>query len=406
MTKFAIIFGKGNYVSRNLELIRANGYIPLIIDYQSNPLADQSFFCLVKPGQEINQIEQFLKKHKGKVSLIINRIDPFVELHSLLVDHFQVPGPSYQATKIFREKSLLHQIMVDHELDFFRPRTLIINLNEIDDYAKMIQFPVVIKPFLGAHSKGVILVSNRDELNEAKQILKVHFDSSKAVKFHADSSDKILIEEYLDGKMIVPICYLDHKGKLHTLTYFDVIRTRDLGSDNMQLVYRTTPSKYPNYITQKIEYILQKLARIAGLKSTFLDPEFMIVGKKVYLIEINVRAGGFRYESMKYGFGLNIDQMSIFLALNQEFDDDFQFIKHCTACEIWEEKSGKVVKFILPKSKYLVEQEIAIKVGDEYLAPPHGNKSFGKFYVVSEKEDSLRIAKNIRKQIKIEFEES
>ena len=202
--------------------------------------------------------------------------------------------------------------------------------------------------------------------------------------------------------MLAPICYIDKKGKVNILTYFDIVRSSDLGSDNMQLIYRTAPSKYPHYITQKIQFVLQKLARITGLKSTFLDPEFMVIGKKVYLIEVNVRAGGFRYESMKYGFGIDIDQMSIDLAKNKDLDDDFKFVKSNTAIEVWEEKSGIISQLELPKSKYIQESQILLKHGDQYIAPPEGNKAIAKIFITSEN-NSLEIAKKIRKKIKIKF---
>lgn len=404
MKKFAIIFGRGLYVERNIELIKKTNSKPLIVDYDpTNPFFNSIAHCLIKKGQEITNIENFLTENDGKISFIINRADSFVELHSQLVDHFKVPGPSLQATKFFRDKSLLHQTMVDHELDFFRPRTIIINLDEIDDYLKQIQFPVVVKPFMGAHSRAVMLIKDNQELEEAKKILAQHFETSKAVKFHKTQNSKILIEEYLDGKMVVPISYIDAKGKVTTLTYFDVVRAKDLGLDHMQLIYRTAPSKYPHYITQKIQYVLQRLARITKLTSTFLDPEFIVIGKHVYLIEINVRAGGFRYESMKYGFGIDIDQMSIDLARNKPFDDDFIFVKSSTAIEVWENNSGKIKKLTFPKSRYLKENQIYLNEGDTYLAPPEGNKAIAKMFVASET-DSLKIAKDIRKKITIEFD--
>lgn len=403
MKKFAIIFGRGRYVERNIQLIKNNKSRPLIVDYDpTNPFFADNHYCLIKKNQELKQIESFLNQNQGRISFIINRADTFVELHSRLVDHFQVPGPSFEATSFFRDKSLLHQTMVDHELEFFRPRTIVINLEEIDTYLKQIQFPIVVKPFMGAHSKAVMLINNLQELEEAKVILQNHFQTSKAVKFHKQNEFKILIEEYLDGKMVSPICYVNKKGKVNILTYFDIVRAKDLGQDNMQLVYRTAPSKYPQYITQRIQFILQRLARITGLQSTFLDPEFMVVGKKVYLIEINVRAGGFRYESMKYGFGLDIDQMSIDLARDKELNDDFNFVKSNTALEFWEEKSGKITQLKFPNSKAIKEIQIITKQGDQYLSPPEGNKAIAKLFVVSDK-DSLKIAKEIRKKIEIKI---
>lgn len=287
--------------------------------------------------------------------------------------------------------------MIENELDFFRPKTITINLEEIKNYQNNIQFPVVIKPFIGAHSRAVQMVNNQKELNKAIKVLNRHFKSQKT-ELMTQGNNKILIEEYIDGKQLTPICYVDKKGRVTILSYHDIVKSRDLGQDNMQILYRTTPSKYPNYITEKIKYVLQKIVKASNLKSTFLDPEFIVKKNKVYLIEVNVRAGGFRYEAMKYAFGINIDQLSINLALGKEIIDDFQFIKNCTAAEVWEENSGVIKSITIPKSKYIKEQQLLLKENDEYLAPPIGNKAIAKYYIASENDNSLNIAKNIRKK--------
>lgn len=404
MKNFALIFGRGQYVSRNIKLLEDNGFIPLIIDYSTNLYQKTHHFCLISPGNEINEIDRYIQANNGQVKLVINRIDLYIELYSKLIDHFHLHGPSYQATHFFRDKALMHEKMIEAGLNFFRPRTIVCQVEKINQYLNQLQLPVVIKPYMGAHSRGVYFINKIEEVELIKKSLQSFFHTSRDFKFKKKKQNKILIEEYLDGKLIVPVSYINNKGKCITLSYFDVIRAKDLNLNHMQLLYRTAPSKVPYFISQKIQFILQKMADQTGLKSTFISPEFMIVGKKVFLIEVNVRAGGFRYEAMKYAFGIDIDQLSIDLAQGKEIDDNFKFVKNCTATEVWEEKSGIIESIKIPKSKFIQEQQILLSPGDKYQSPPTGNKAIAKFYVTSEREDSLKIAKNIRKKIQIEFE--
>ena len=88
------------------------------------------------------------------------------------------------------------------------------------------------------------------------------------------------------------------------------------------------------------------------LKETFLDPEFFVDKDSVYLIEVNVRMGGFRHDLALPAFQIDLNKMVAELALGQEIDDELKVIGSASACEIWETRSGVIKKLRMPKSKY------------------------------------------------------
>ncbi len=350
-------------------------------------------------GKEFETIVSFAKNKT--VLGALNRADHYENLHGKLVDYFEIPGPSFAAINQVGNKANLHLLMEDLNLQLFRPRTIICQLTEVTELLKNIQFPVMIKPFVGAHSRGVTKLESIEDFNEIYRQLYEHFLAEPAAE---DPNNKtVLIEEYLPGKQVTPICYIDSKSKVHFISLVKITNARDLKQDHYQIIYRTTPSNVKENIQQKMKFVLQKIAKASLLKETFLDPEFFVDGDNIYLIEINVRMGGFRQELAKPAFDIDLEKMLTQLALGKEVDDQFNIVGSATACEIWEQQSGVIKKLKIPKSKHITHAKTNFKPGEYYEAPPVGNKALGSFYIRAS-EKSLTIAKNLRSKVIVEFE--
>lgn len=358
-------------------------------------------YLFLPKGKEFKTIIEFAKNKQ--VVGILNRADYYENLHGKLVDYFEIPGPSFAAIDQVGNKANLHLLMEDLNLQLFRPKTIICQLTEVAELLKNIQFPVILKPFAGAHSQGVTKLESVEDFNDVYPQIYEHFLSAKAIENEKDKT--VLIEEYLPGKQITPICYIDNKSKVHFISLVKITSARDINQNHHQLIYRTTPSNAKEHIQQKMKFVLQKIAKASLLKNTFLDPEFFVDGDKIYLIEINVRMGGFRQELAKPAFDIDLEKMIVQLAADQEVDDQFNVIGSATACEIWEPQSGTIKKIKLPKSKHIAHSRINFEPGDYYEAPPVGNKALGSFYVRTE-EKSLSLTKALRNKVIIEFEEN
>jgi biotin carboxylase len=403
MQKIVLLLGKGLLPKFENHILKINPALtPIECAFDTAiPETHPDNYLVIPQGQEFRTILEFAKDKE--VVGVINRKDYYESLHGQLVDHFQVPGPSFHAVDQVSNKANLHNLMEELNLQLFRPRTITCQLSEVSTLLKSVQFPVIIKPFAGAHSRGVHKLESKSDFDEAYSYLYEHFKKEKAVD-QLDSEDKtVLIEEYLSGKMVVPICYVDKKHKVHFISLLKVVTARDIGQDHYQLIFRTTPSNSPEPVQQKMKFILQKIARATQLKETFLDPEFFVHKGHVYLIEVNVRMGGFRQELAKPAFDIDLEKMITQLALKQEVDDQFNAIGSATACEIWEPESGIIKKLTLPKSKHITYSKLNFVPGEYYEAPPAGNKPLGSFYITSS-EKSLSIAKKIRNKMVIEFE--
>jgi len=405
MQKIVLLLGKGLLPKFENHILKINPALtPIECSFHEEvPENYPENYLVIPQGSEFETIIKFAKDKE--VVGVINRKDYYESLHGQLVDHYDIPGPSFHAVDQVSNKANLHSLMEELNLQLFRPRTITCQLPEVPQLLKSVQFPVIIKPFAGAHSRGVHKLESASDFDEVYPYLYDHFKNEMAVD-QLDSQDKtVLIEEYLQGKMATPICYIDHKYKVHFISLVKLVIARDIGQDHYQIIFRTTPSNAPEPVQQKMKFILQKIARATRLKETFLDPEFFVHKGHVYLIEINVRMGGFRQELALPAFEINLEKMITQLALKQDVDDQFNSIGSATACEIWEPESGIVKTIKIPKSKHITFERINFQPGEYYEAPPVGNKPLGSFYITAP-EKSLSIAKKIRNKIIIEFEKN
>lgn len=403
MQKIVLLLGKGLLPKFENHILEINpGLIPIECSFHDpKETAYPDRYLQISIGEEIEVIKDFCK-NKTVVG-VINRKDYYESLHGQLVDEYNVAGPSFHAVDQVSNKANLHSLMEELNLQLFRPRTITCQLSEVPQLLKSIQFPVIIKPFAGAHSRGVHKLESAADFDQVYSHLYEHFKSEKAVDQLDEDDRTVLIEEYLQGKMTTPICYVDHKHKVHFISLVKLVIARDIGQDHYQIIYRTTPSNAPEPVQQKMKFILQKVARASRLKETFLDPEFFVNKGHVYLIEINVRMGGFRHELALPAFEINLEKMITQLALKQEVDDQLNTMGSATACEVWEPNSGTIKKLKIPKSKHITYSKLNFAPGDYYEAPPIGNKPLGSFYITSP-EKSLLLAKKIRSKMTIEFE--
>lgn len=400
--KTVIVLGSASYcVDYGNYLKKTNSQAMLLIVGKSKisenkTIKNATYLQLKKTKNNLGEITAYCEINNLEVIAVLNRLDSLELLHGALCDHYQVVGPSRKAIKKLANKALMHEQMVVCDLSFYRPQTIITLLENAQNYLGEIQFPVIMKASLGAKSRGVITLTNRKDF--------FYFMDLFVTEGVFKKGSKVLFEQMIYGKQVSPVMYVNSRGKVVILSLVDVVTAREVKQNHMQLIYRTTPSRHPESIRQKISYVMQKLVSKAKLKSVMLHPEFFVVGKNIYLIEVNVRIGGFRYTLMKEAYNIDLNKISWDLAFNDlQIADNIDNDMSCTACEVWEENSGVISKISIPRSSNYKSFFQGKFVGDVYRAPPEQNKPIANFYVTS-KEDSLKIAKDVRKKITVEFE--
>lgn len=399
--KTVIVLGSASHIKDYGKYLKKTNKdaLLLVIDKYETPKSKLSksmqYFRLKTKKNGLKKITDFCDKNNFDIFAVLNRVDSYEILHGKLCDFYKVMGPSEKSIKRLANKDRMHKLMIKSDLSFYRPRTIISNLEKIENDLDRLQYPVIMKVSRGVKSRGVVTLKSKSDFYVFKDL----FIKQGIFK----KSTVILFEQIIIGKQVTPVMYVNSKGKINILALVDVVTAREVKQNHMQLVYRSTPSIQSEAIRQKIAFVMQKIITKSKLRSVMLHPEFIVVGKSIYLIEVNVRIGGFRYDLMKKAYNIDLNKISWDISI-----DDFQIEDHinsdlsCTGCEVWEEHSGVISELKFPQSRYIsgfVQQKF---IGDEYVAPPEDQKSIAKFYVTS-KENSLGLAKQLRKKIIINF---
>jgi biotin carboxylase len=369
----------------------------LVCDLNQSPkvsLPDSAIYLPVSLTNPLEQIVDYCQKNNYLVKGVINRKDYFEVLHAQLSEKYQVIGPLISAVETISDKTRLHQLMDKIDLTEFRPKAVVTSLREVEKHLDQFNFPIVIKTRFGAKSRGVYTVNDRSEF----QAVKKEF----VKKTGSIDTEDILLEEFIYGEQMSPISYVTNQGQLKTLAYVDIITSREMGQKNLQLTFRSLPSKHSQTVLEKVDDILQKIIDATGLKSVALHPEFFVVGEKVYLIEINVRLGGFRRSILRNAYGIDMHQVGFELAMRLPISDQKQTNNSSTAGEIWSDQSGLVKELKMPDSPYLSTVIYTKRVGDKYIAPPLEQRPLAIFFVKAP-QDSLKIAKVLRENTLLEI---
>lgn len=404
MKKAVLLLGLGPYISNLTKTINHcyPSYDVFVASY-NKPRQSQlkNYWISLVEDCEVDIIENFFQNSNYRLAGVINRLDNYITLHGKVASKLNLPGPSNESLSCFRFKSETYKFMVDSNLSRFHPHSKITNFDKFVDSWEEFDFPFVIKPVVGAKSRGVFVVKNKADINRAVKTIRKHYYKPSIARLLENS--EILIEEYIEGKQIAPVSYVDSDGELHMVAGVDVIRGPDVGQKHIQNVYRTTPSIMTEKQLAKVKWLLQKLVSLTGIKSTFLDPELYWVGDRLYLIEINCRLGGFRNTLLKEAYGVDLDKAVVDLALGKKPDFSFTKNRSCTACEIWDDRTGQIMDFVLPDGYEYIELSQKFKIGDEYIAPPQSDKPLASFYLSTDSGDSLELAHEMRSKVRLEI---
>lgn len=369
----------------------------LVCDLGQGPkvsLPDNASYLSVSLANPFEQIVNYCQKKNYIVKGVINRKDHFEILHAQLSEKHNVIGPLISAVETISDKTRLHQLMDKIGLGEFRPKAVVTSLSEVEKHLDQFNFPIVIKTRFGAKSRGVYTVRDSDSFS----VVKKEFIN----KTGSSGTEDILVEEFIFGEQLSSISYVSNQGKLKTLGFVDIVTSREMGQKNLQLAFRSLPSEHSQTVLEKIDDILQKIINATRLKSVALHPEFFVVGEKVYLIEINVRLGGFRRSLLRSAYGIDMHQVGFELAMGLPISDKKQTNNSSTAGEIWSDQSGLIKELKMPDSPYLSTVIYTKKVGDKYIAPPLEQRPLAIFFVKAP-QDSLKIAKELRENTLLEI---
>lgn len=273
---------------------------------------------------DIKDKELILEKAKELKPLVVTTIASEIgNLTACYVsEKLNLISNSYQIALNTTNKKLMKDISIINSLNI--PKFKVINSFEcLSDWNN---FPSVIKPIDSSAGRGISFISNKNQIKEAIE---------KAFSF--TNKKEILIEEYIEGRQF-SIETISFRG-IHLIVAITEEYLTPIPEiiETQQLIPARIIDEERNLINEFVLRILNSYQ----IKFGACHIEIKIDNqKKLYLIEIASRMGGWRSELINLSLGINYCQLLLFSLLGKEID--FQASRDDTA----------IVKMILSEEDF------------------------------------------------------
>lgn len=142
-----------------------------------------------------------------------------------------------------------------------------------------LEFPIVVKPTNLSGGRGVDVVHNLKELE--KSLL-------KAKEF----SNEIFLEEFIDGELIAYSLFIKNQKIIYGFTGKDDIYK------NKYLITSAYPTQLEEIVLERLEYDIEKLAKLLALVDGMFHLQVIIKNKTPYIIDVTRRIPGDFYPNL------------------------------------------------------------------------------------------------------------
>lgn len=187
-----------------------------------------------------------------------------------------LPGISVESALKATDKGEMIQAFKEHGVDI--PWFYIVkNLDKLEAISENITFPCIVKPVDNAGSRGVILVNDSTELNNAYKYSKTH-----------SRNGTVIIEEFMTGNE-VSVETMAINGEIHILAITDKITT---GPPHFVEMGHSQPSQLPEAVLQKVKNLTVKAMQALCINNGPAHVEIMITPSGPKMIELGARMGG------------------------------------------------------------------------------------------------------------------
>ncbi|MBD0669487.1 ATP-grasp domain-containing protein [Streptomyces sp. CBMA156] len=192
-----------------------------------------------------------------------------------------VPGPTPQAVAAVRDKSVTRELLT--QAGIRQPVVaLVTSPEEIEDVARRVGYPLVLKPRSMGASQGVVKVSAREDIAPALEITRSA--GQAGMVNHAE----VLVEEFLTGPEI-SVDAAVFEGEY--LPY--LIARKQLGSEPyFEEVGHTVHADDPLFADEELWKMLAETHRALGWTHGMTHTEVKLTPDGYVVVEVNGRLGG------------------------------------------------------------------------------------------------------------------
>lgn len=333
-------------------------------------------------------------------AVLSDQSDLAIPTVAYIAEKMKLPGIGTEIADICTDKSVMRRFCKKNNIlipDF----TL---CDSVDKAKQMLQKygKIVIKPIDSQSARGVFILDSFEEIERAFPIAMSYSNRRK----------EILAEEYIEGTEFT----ID--GLVVNGSHFPLcVSYKDMHKKNTSVSMTQTYSNYSNIfdydkLRTQNKNLVEKISIPFGLTHT----EYRFHNGNYYLIEIAARGGGSNLSSKIVPYMSGVDNYSYFIkgALGEDTnDDELKLIKLCdeklAIMQFFDFGSGRIKKINgvdrLRKSRFLLDYNINVNVGDFIEEPRFGSMRPGHFTIVGNDLNELIEEKDILlREVFVEYE--
>jgi len=230
---------------------------------------------------------------------------------------------------LFADKKVQREMLLKYNKD------ITVNYLKFNDIKKInihkilnnFKFPFMIKPSSWSSSTWVYKINNNKEFEKAIKTLNIIMNDR--IKNNKSYNEKIIIEEYIDGKMYTIDYFVNEKQKIYLTKPVRTYTLQDeYNIDDFWITKEILWRKIEKEIDQKqLEKFVEDNIKACWIRNTFVHHEFKLTSKwQLKTIELNWRIGGFRTNMYKNAYGLLPLEFLFNKKIKSKFKQYYMFI--------------------------------------------------------------------------------
>ena len=383
-----------------IETAKRLGYYTILCDYlPDNPgqyHADKFYSVSTTDKEAVLEIAE----KESIDGVIAFASDPAAPTAAYVAENLNLPTNPLKSVEILCNKDRFRRFLADN--GFNCPMSIgYCDLNEAknDIESDKFKFPIIIKPVDSSGSKGVTVLHEKDDLENA-----IKFASSFS------RSSRIIVEEFIEKKhqYLVGGDIFVNNGKV---TIWGLMNChRDNNVNPLVPVGKSYPANISESDLENVKNTLQNLVDKLGIRFGAMNVELIIdQNDRVFLIDVGPRNGGNMIPDL-LGMIFNVDvvELSVRAAVGEMLGNGiYHSIPYYATHNLHSSKNGrlKTIHYDEQIERFIVKKCIYKRKGDAVEFFDNASKAIGIIFLKFESNiQMLSILQHINEYIKVEVE--
>ncbi len=234
---------------------------------------------------------------KGKIDGVVTAATDFGVLSaSYVAQEMGLNGLKYDVAQLIKNKYRVRKCLYNANVDDTEQAYEVNENTDIDELARKLAYPVMVKPCDGSGSRGASRVDKPEHLKAA-----CNYAMNGSITHRAEIETFISGQEYGAESLVV-------NGEIHVLGIMKKWMTNppyyaELG--------HAMPSCLPSVVEEKAKICVKKAISALGVNSGSVNMDMLITADgKVYIVDIGARMGGNMIGPCVIPYGTGIDYMA------------------------------------------------------------------------------------------------